>query len=246
MKKIFVFILVFVMTVESGVLFAGIYAGPTKLVKKHINKLKEKIEDKLDDIFYASVSDPLNDYAYIGLIGKGPAEGSYPFPAIDIINAYVGTDSDYIYVKWEVAGVMPKKAILLDDGTKLSSYNFSFSLDTDRNPATGSPVDAGTEVRMFFEVQTSDNAYTIDTYYFADPTGKSHPEPERFSSDGGGSFVLGGPGHNYAVARFPLKDLGLEKGSIVDMTQGSSEAESGMWHHYSVDDIDLTLTFDIR
>jgi hypothetical protein len=115
-------------------------------------------------------------------------------------------------------------------------------IDTDNNPRTGCLSDGGTEIDL--ELGTRINfpyGKPPGTWngYKTEPSGIENPEEKRYLNDYiVNDEMIGGPGYDYVLNVYPLKDLKLTVGQIVSL-KIKAEAMSKKYHHASFDDMNF-------
>jgi len=186
----------------------------------------EEAEKCLNNTF----TDSLNDFYTPP--GGAPPDGVYEFGPVDIITVSVGCDDKYLYIKFEVAENFPKGTVVSQDNNVVKKITGWCPVDIDLDPSTGCQSDGGAEALLCFMIDLEKKE--TGAYFFAQPTGIEEPEEDRYAVHKDAIVVGGGSGKNWIILAYPLADIGLQKGMVVDIGF-NLEAESDKWHHFSFD-----------
>ena len=179
------------------------------------------------------IIDATNDW----ISTKNPADNPsyYPINFADLKEIDIGIDDKYLYVKGIYNGVWPNKTEEWPsvEGNNIIGVNYGFNINTDNNRGTGSPADGGAEI--FAGVGLKKEAtHLVYCNYKKDPTGIEDPEEKRFLTTSNNNLWFAGPGYDYVISVYPLKNLSLTKGQKVTINIWA-EANSEKYEHASFD-----------
>jgi len=173
--------------------------------------------------------DPEGDF----WLGGGSPPEVISFPPSDILAVYIKTEGEYLYIKYEVAGEIPRLP-LQHNGDTVRLLMFDCAVDTDWNLSTGEVMnyqgaDLALEAWFGSPKEAEGEMYAYIHHAFYDPKGE-----EGISQWRPGEIVAGGLGEKYVTMRFKLSEIGLSKGMKVRMLLWV-EAESDLYHHFARD-----------
>ncbi len=211
---------------KAGILGAAALAALACSIGCMGSPAKEDVEKHL----HSALPDERGDFYTPG--EGAPPRGVYEFGPVDIVRVSCGSDEERLYIEIEVAEDFPIREVVAQDGNIVRKICGWCAVDADRDPLTGCLSDGGAEALLCFMIDLESG--NCDAYFFARPTGIEEPEERRYSLRGEGTVVGGGPGESRIILAYPLSDLGLRRGMIVNMSF-NMEAESDKWHHFSFD-----------
>jgi len=180
------------------------------------------------------IEDPENDFYPIphGTIQKEDNRPDnsdpYPIPWTDLKSVNIGADKNYLYVKSTFWGQFPNERTIYNgdlvwgSGVKLTNFKFknkeskidsadmSDTIRYDNEPIPGLLHSAmiSPTITVNFELQ--------------------------FKTTTGEGMITGGPGFDYILAAYPLKNYDLKLGDEVTF-DASSESGSDKFHHEAID-----------
>ena len=194
--------------------------------------MNPKLRDSAEEAFSTGihVQDASGDFVMMATNKEEMKAEDNPSPynssILDVKSLELGIDDKYIYTKITFYDQIPKKV---------------FSLEGDRIVVIGAKVSLHKEDGSEFDILASDYGYepiipipALNTYYSWGPTGIQEPEDARFAHTDDDSRVYGGPGTDYLMAAYPLKNLSIKKGDILRASL-SMEAKSAKYTHAAVD-----------
>jgi len=188
-------------------------------------------------VLTVALADPTGDFHTPP--GGAPPGGVVPFGPSDLTSIELGADTDYLYVRLTMAGALPSQAVPLA-GDQVRGITANVVFDTDQNPNTGRPAEAGAEAHAVYSLRLLP-ARVSDAYWFAGATGIGDPEDQRYSAHGSGPLIGGGPGSAQVVTRFPLGGLGLVPGTLMNVVAWVGAAGQ-QWDHLSFDEFGPAAT----
>ncbi len=172
-----------------------------------------------------------------------PYSGPVSYPPVDVTEVAVGIDGDFLYMRVTYAGIVPSIVVHVPANGEveeqwITNQGMNIALNTDGDQGTGGSGEGVSGVDIFFAVsfEYGQRHQVYTNWDF--PDGDIHNHVGHLE----GELGEGGPGFDYALARYPITTLGafLPRGSTVEI--GSwSEAESYdgagnlLYHHFAFD-----------
>ena len=163
---------------------------------------------------------------------------------MDIKSLGFGADEQYLYIKVEFYGSIPKKKQTIS-GNTVDDMGAALGIDTDKNASTGwAQANGGYEALIGFNEVFSENR--SQRYMFYNYLGPEHWTDE---TEGFGDLVdldlnHGGEGESYMITRLSLEMLGISKGDSINVFMWA-EAESNQFHHFAFDEFSSSSTITI-
>lgn len=197
----------------------------------------------IEAVFTTSFSDPGGDQEALPVEMAGPPySGPVPFPPVDVTEVQLGIEGDFLYMRVRYAGTIPTDVVHIAQAGEVEeqwvrNQGMNVAVNSDGAPSGGSGEGVA-GIDIFFAVSFE---YGVTSQIYANydfPDGDVHHHQYQIV----GELGLGGPGHDFAVARYDVSNLGpfLPRGIEVDV--GSwSEAESFnadgslKYHHFAFD-----------
>jgi hypothetical protein len=183
------------------------------------------------------------DWVPTGNADDNPSYYSLAFA--DLKEVDIGMDRNYLYVKSIYYGPWPGSdgEWPVIDGNRITAIAFNVGIDADGNAQTGVIDDGGTEIQVNcgakYNMTYGDPRGTFNGYR-TNPSGIETPEEKRYLNNYyADAIMLGGPGHDYVVGAYPLKDLALRAGQTVTI-MAWLEANSEKYHHADFDPLDTS------
>jgi hypothetical protein len=202
-----------------------------------------------------TITDPAGDLkaASEGIQPDGRPDNPHPYqlPFTDIRKVTFGADSQYLYLKVEVDGVLPEKMLYLDNTVlKKSDYIHSMccnlGLMNFQNRNTGKNDEGLMQLgvswvegdpRDRLENPTVLDPPVVAISNFATVTGQKDKNGEdTYATAVGDGKTSGGAGKTYFMGAFPLKLYGLQLGDTIEFCLGI-ETGSKIFHHASIDEV---------
>jgi hypothetical protein len=200
-----------------------------------------------------TITDPQHDWAPIneGTQPDGRSDNGHPYPLdfTDVKTATFGADSQYLYLKVEFYGVIPKDVVhwhneLLNKDDIIFSFSCNLGLGNFQNRNTGKP-DGGLMQLGLGYIEGNIWNYLKDPVFYSTPvvaisnfatnTGtKDEHNEDIYAVSNGKGLVSGGAGTNYLIGAFPLSNFGLQLGDFIEFNL-SVETGSLLFHHESID-----------
>lgn len=200
--------------------------------------------DDLNAVFDASFADPSGDQEGLPPEMAGPPySGPVLFPSIDVTDVRLGVDGDFLYMRVQFAGPVPSDVVHVAQAGEVEeqwvkNQGMNVAANVDGDEATGGSGEGVSGIDIFFAVSFD---YGVQAQIYANyefPDGDVHHHQNQIV----GELGPGGPGHDFAVARYDVSSLGafFPRGTTVEV--GSwSEAESFnadgslKYHHFAFD-----------
>ncbi len=188
------------------------------------------------------ISDPPGDYQ--PALEGSPPGGTFAFPAIDISKIIFATDSESLYVKAQMNGVIPSKPVTAEGFNEVIGLKIRIALNTDRNTTTGVVADKGAEMVLTYNANLQAGRETAS--FFSGIKGASSSATgtgtafgnaleTQYGSHRIGRLVEGGIGSDYVVLAYYLEDLGLANGQEFDV-HACAAASTPNWSAFSYDE----------
>jgi len=174
-----------------------------------------------------SAGDPVGDF----WLGDGSPPAIINYPATDLVKFYIKNDEAYLYVKYELAGVIPNLPNKQDSDT-VRILSYFMLIDKDKNAGMKllyPGADLALDSWFGSPKEANNKMYALINYFFYDSAGE-----EELGAANEAELVAGGVGSNFVTTRYKLADLGIKRGSTIYIFP-VIEAESDSYHHFTRD-----------
>lgn len=201
------------------------YISPPE--NQHQQQTLQLTNEELENILILQIIDETDKEATE--VPESPPE-PVNYPPINITKVSFGVHEEYLYVKLEFLGELPKKK-----EEPVTKITIGILMDKDCNYSTGW---IGIDVNIGLDIEWDENGeliYGVGMIYDIPDTPNMEDEDTAMRN---GKFMklayAGGPGTDYLIIQIPMNLLGLQSGQqvILDI---HAEAESPKYHHYAFD-----------
>ncbi len=202
--------------------------------------------ENMDDLWSLDIQDPAGDQVQMPPEQAGPPyQEIVPFPSVDVTRIRMGADADFVYLRVEYATTIPTAPVAIAaegevEAQTVGNQGMNVALNTDGDIQTGGGGEGVNGIDIFFalgfDFGRSANVYANWNFDGGDLHFPTYQEL--------GELGEGGPGHDYALARYSRAEMAAVMPTGVGVDWGSwSEAESFnadgslKYHHFAFDQL---------
>lgn len=183
-----------------------------------------------------SLIDPADD---LQLAPEGAPAAVIPYPPCDLLRVYLWRSGNYLYLRAEFNGTIPTAPPVVA-GEAVDGVSVSVYMDADSNYNTGLKISnsvsgVGLGVNILYGITMRPASQPANPAVASYDPGTA---ADSYASTLIGEFRGGGPGYNFACARYPLSKI-LGKDYVPGATAtffASAETASTHYHHFAYDE----------